>query len=51
MTKRQAVTTAAPDPLEQYAQHFDDLFSKLNQRQGFHQYLEGLLLPGENDAN
>ena len=49
MTKRQAVTTAAPDPLEKYAQHFDDLFSKLNQREGFRQYLEGLLLPTERN--
>jgi hypothetical protein len=34
MTKRQEVT-AAPIPLEKYAQHFDDLFRKLNQREGF----------------
>ena len=49
MTKRQDVTTAAPDPLEKYAQHFDDLFSKLNQREGFRQYVEGLLLPTERN--
>src|SRR5215472_8687974 len=49
MTKRQAVTTAAPDPLEKYAQHFDDLFSKLNQREGFRHYVEGLLLPTERN--
>src|SRR5215471_21012617 len=49
MTKRQEVMTAAPDPLEKYAQHFDPLFSKLNQRQGFRQYLEGLLLPTDRN--
>jgi SRSO17 transposase len=48
MTKRQEVT-AAPDPLEEYAQHFDDLFSKLNQRDEFRRYLEGLLLPTERN--
>src|SRR5215472_1612376 len=49
MTKRQEVMTAAPDPLEKYAQHFNPLFSKLNQRQGFRQYLEGLLLPTDRN--
>src|SRR5215469_2023248 len=48
MTKRRAIP-AAPEPLEEYAQHFDDLFSKLNQREGFRQYLEGLLLPAERN--
>lgn len=46
MTKRRAIPTA-PGPLETYAQHFDDLFGKSNQREGFRQYLEGLLLPSE----
>ena len=46
MTKRQEAP-AAPAPLEEYAQHFDDLFSKLNQREGFRHYLEGLLVPTE----
>ena len=48
MTKRQEAT-AAPVPLEEYAQHFDDLFSKLNQREGFRYYVEGLLLPTERN--
>jgi SRSO17 transposase len=48
MTKRQEAT-AAPVPLEEYAQHFDDLFSKLNQREGFRHYLEGLLVPTERN--
>jgi SRSO17 transposase len=48
MTKRQDVT-AAPVPLEKYAQQFDDLFSKLNQREGFRRYLGGLLLPTERN--
>ena len=43
MTKRRAIPTA-PEPLETYAQHFDELFGKSNQREGFRQYLEGLLL-------
>ena len=46
MTKRQ-VATPAPGPVEAYAQHFDDLFSKVNQREAFRQYLAGLLLPTE----
>ena len=49
MTKRQEVTTAAPDPLEKYAQHFADLFGKLTQREGFRQYLQGLLFPTERN--
>jgi hypothetical protein len=40
MTKRQTATPA-PDPLEEYAQHFDGLFGKRNQREGFRRYLEG----------
>jgi DDE superfamily endonuclease len=48
MTKRQEAT-AAPMLLEEYAKHFDALFSKLNQREGFRHYVEGLLLPMERN--
>src|SRR5512142_1141544 len=48
MTKRQEAT-AAPVPLEEYAQHFDDLFRKRNQREGFRHYLQGLLVPTERN--
>jgi SRSO17 transposase len=40
---------AAPAPLETYAQHFDALFAKRNQRDAFRRYLEGLLLPAERN--
>ncbi len=46
MTKRIEVEKA-PAPLEEYAKHFDPLFGKSNQREGFRRYLEGLLLPSE----
>lgn len=46
MTKRIEVERA-PAPLEEYAQHFDTLFGKSNQREGFRRYVEGLLLPSE----
>ncbi len=46
MTKRIEVERA-PVPLEEYAKHFDPLFGKSNQREGFRRYLEGLLLPTE----
>jgi SRSO17 transposase len=46
MTKRIEVAKA-PAPLEEYSRHFDPLFGKSNQREGFRQYLEGLLLPSE----
>ena len=39
----------APAPLEEYAKHFDPVFSKSNQREGFRHYLEGLLLPSERN--
>jgi hypothetical protein len=39
----------APGPLEAYAQHFDPLFTKRNQRDAFRRYLEGLLLPTERN--
>ena len=48
MTKRQEATTA-PVPLEDYIKQFDEVFSKLNQRDGFRRYLEGLLLPTERN--
>ncbi len=46
MTKRIEVAKA-PVPLEEYVKHFDPLFGKSNQREGFRRYLEGLLLPTE----
>jgi SRSO17 transposase len=46
MTKRIEVA-GAPAPLEEYAKHFDALFGKSNQREGFRRYMEGLLLPSE----
>ena len=46
MTKRIEVAPA-PAPLEEYAKHFDGVFGKSNQREGFRRYLEGLLLPTE----
>jgi hypothetical protein len=48
MTQRQTVPLA-PGPLEDYAAHFDRLFSRANQRQALRQYLEGLLLPAERN--
>ena len=48
MTRCQAAT-AAPGPLEASARQFDDLFSKVNQRQAFRRYLAGLLLPTERN--
>jgi SRSO17 transposase len=46
MTDQRPVTPA-PVPLEAYANEFDGLFDKLNQRHSFRRYLEGLLLPTE----
>ncbi len=46
MTKRIEVARA-PAPLEEYVKHFDALFGKSNQRDGFRRYVEGLLLPSE----
>jgi hypothetical protein len=48
MTKRRTIASA-PEPLEAYASHFDDLFGKSNQREAFRWYLEGLLLPSERN--
>src|SRR3712207_5369347 len=44
MTERQ-VCAPAPGPLEDFAQQYDDLWKTLAQRQGFREYLQGLLLP------
>jgi SRSO17 transposase len=46
MTDQRPVTPA-PAPLEAYAQLFDGRLTKLNQRNSFRRYLEGLLLPAE----
>lgn len=48
MTTRLPVSPA-PEPLEAYAQRFDSLFAKRNQRDAFRRYLEGLLLPTERN--
>jgi SRSO17 transposase len=48
MSKRKGCPTA-PGPLERYAQQFDSLFRRLNQREGFRRYLTGLLLPSERN--
>jgi hypothetical protein len=48
MTPRLAVP-AAPAPLEAFAAHFDALFTRRSQRQGFRCYLEGLLLGQERN--
>lgn len=48
MTKRQSATPA-PAPLEAYCQEFDPLFGRLNQREDFRRYLQGLLLPTERN--
>jgi len=48
MTKRIEVVRA-PAPLEEYVKHFDTLFGKSNQRDGFRRYMEGLLLPSERN--
>jgi hypothetical protein len=48
MSKRQAAMPA-PGLLEAFAQAFDPLWTKLNQREGFRRYLEGLLLPTERN--
>lgn len=38
-----------PAPLDAYAAHFDDLFTRDSQRSAFRQYLAGLLLPAERN--
>jgi len=46
---RKRETTPAPGLLEAFAQEFDPLFSRWNQRECFRRYLEGLLLPAERN--
>jgi SRSO17 transposase len=48
MTTRLPVSPA-PGPLEAFAQHFDPLFPRHNQRRAFRDYLAGLLLPAERN--
>jgi hypothetical protein len=48
MTPRQPCPTV-PGPLEEYAQHFDDVFGQLAQRRSFREYLLGLLLPRDRN--
>lgn len=43
------VATPAPGLLEAYSQEFDGLFTKVNQREGFRQYLTGLLVASERN--
>lgn len=46
---RKRETTPAPGLLETFAQEFDSLFTRWNQRECFRRYLEGLLLPAERN--
>ena len=39
----------APGPLEGYAARFDDLFTRVEQRRGFREYLAGLLAPRDRN--
>jgi hypothetical protein len=48
MTKRKDIPQG-PEPLEAYAKHFDESFSRRSQRESFRQYLQGLLLPSERN--
>jgi SRSO17 transposase len=48
MTARQPVPPS-PAPLEAFAQQFDSVLGKANQRAGFRRYLEGLLAPSERN--
>jgi SRSO17 transposase len=48
MSERKA-TQSIPEPLELYAEKFDSLFTRVSQRDGFRQYLVGLLLPAERN--
>ena len=43
------ISPPIPAPLEAYAAHFDDLFTRPSQRAAFRQYLAGLLLPAERN--
>lgn len=48
MSKIRATKPIA-EPLEMYSQAFDDLFSRVSQRQGFRDYLTGILLGDERN--
>jgi SRSO17 transposase len=48
MRERQAARPA-PGLLEEFAQAFEPLLTKLNQREEFRRYLEGLWLPAERN--
>jgi DDE superfamily endonuclease len=48
MTRRVACPPA-PGALEEYATHFDDLFTHAAQRRCFREYLAGLLLPRDRN--
>lgn len=48
MSQRKS-TSPIPEPLESYAAQFDDLFSRVNQREGFRQYETGLLMSAERN--
>ena len=48
MSQRRGVDPA-PGPLEDFAQAFDDLFTRHSQRDAFRRYLEGLLLSAERN--
>ena len=42
--KKRIEVARSPAPLEEYIRHFDPLFGKSNQREGFRRYVEGLHL-------
>jgi SRSO17 transposase len=46
---RRRTTAPIPEPLESYTQQFDGLFTRVSQRDGFRQYLVGLLLASERN--
>jgi hypothetical protein len=46
---RRLIVKAAPGALETFAESFDDLFERHNQRDSFRRYLEGLLLATERN--
>jgi len=48
MTPRKPCPTV-PKPLEEYAQHFDNVFGQYAQRRSFREYLLGLLLPRDRN--
>jgi SRSO17 transposase len=46
MTKRKEIPQER-EPLEAYAKHFDEIFTRRNQRESFRKSISGLLLPTE----